>query len=218
MECAKFCCLCYTGFCKSLITLCKDVTDVTLTDVVKLQCVGFDSHCFLGVAYCSFNIIVLFGAAVIAVFKCFYVHRCMQIKVKNTWTCSLSWGLQTHIWRKNQKSETCINWRNKGKGWDASRALHNTTLWHKWTPPQPMAQLIWCLATWPSRLAQHHGKPPGCSLPPPPHQAAYLGLPPRWSSGECHLLFRNNTYTRLPQDTHRSSWPWLTRAHTHNYT
>lgn len=92
-----------------------------------------------------------------------------------------------------QKSETCILWkllfldsRSTGfnhpnwaertkKHWDTSRAFHDTILWetHKHTPPRPAAQLIWCLATWPSRLARHHGKPPGCSLlfslilPPP---------------------------------------------------
>lgn len=115
------------------------------------------------------------------------------------------------------------------KHWDASRAFHDTILLETQThptPPRPAAQLIWCLATRPSRLAQHHGKPPlapGCSLPfsvTSPHHAAYLGLSLLWSRTDCHLLSLLGTATS--QYTGAAKHDWDARkiiyAHSTMYT
>lgn len=44
---------------------------------------------------------------------------------------------------------------------------------HKRTPPRRAAQMIWCSATWPSHLAQHHGTAPLGTLSQPQHTHTY---------------------------------------------
>ena len=128
-------------------------------------------------------------------------HRCLQTtqddRIKNLHPSlhSSSTGFDQPNWTRWTK-----------KRWHASRAFHDTVLWEsarKRTPPRPAAQLIWSLATWPSRLAQHHGKPPRCSLThlPPPRSPVW-GISLLWSGTYCHSLSRDNTHTHTHTHTH----------------